>query len=277
MPVIMKSTKSESREPVDFQTTWNIVCNLRCIRDAPVDLWGCDKVVDKSAPRDVFEFQILVAAMLSSQTKDQCVKKAMDSLLISDLSVEGVLAMSEEEIDEKIKMVGFHATKARNIKAVAQIIKNEYGGSVPANFDHLVTFPGVGPKMANLVMSCAFGKTSGICVDTHVHRISSLLGWGCVKCKPTCKNPEHTRQVLESWVPHELWREFTYMLVGLGQMQQGARESLLTRCLQIEDPIAGLKLLRRIKFNFRNLDSTAIAERAGCESEQVLAYLQKLG
>jgi hypothetical protein len=74
-----------------------------------------------------------------------------------------------------------------------------------------------------------------------------------------------------------MWREFTYMLVGLGQMQQGARETLLTRCLQLEDPIAGLKLLKRIKFNFRNLDFAAIAERAACDNEQVLAYLEKLG
>ena len=67
------------------------------------------------------------------------------------------------------------------------------------------------------------------------------------------------------------------MLVGLGQMQQGARESLLTRCLQIDDPIAGLKFLKRIKFNFRNLDFATISERAGCENEQVLGYLEKLG
>ena len=277
MPIIMKSTKAESFQPADFSSIWRLVCDLRRVRDAPVDLWGCDQVVDKSAPRDVFEFQILVAAMLSSQTKDQCVKKAMDSLLMSDLSVEGILALSEQEIDEKIKMVGFHSTKARNIKAVAQIIKNEHNGSVPQDFDKLVSFPGVGPKMANLVMSCAFGKSSGICVDTHVHRISSLLGWGCSKCKPACKNPEHTRQALESWVPYGMWREFTYMLVGLGQMQQGARESLLTRCLQIDDPIAGLKFLKRIKFNFRNLDFATLSERAGCENEQVLGYLEKLG
>lgn len=276
MPMIMKSTRSESTEPAEFNSVWNTVCALRIIRDAPVDLWGCDKVVDKSAPRDVFEFQTLVAAMLSSQTRDQCVKQAMDALLVSDLSVEGILALSEGEIDEKIKMVGFHSTKARNIKRVAQIIKEELGGSVPGDFEQLVGLPGVGPKMANLVMACAFNQTSGICVDTHVHRISSALGWGCKKCKPMCKNPEHTRQALEDWVPRDLWREFTYMLVGLGQMQQSGRVTLLTRCLQTNDPIAGLKLLKRIKFNFRNLDFTAIAEAAKCADEKVLGYLQKL-
>lgn len=276
MPLIMKTIRCESVEPADFRSVWRTVVALREIRDAPVDLWGCDKVVDKSAPRDVFEFQTLVAAMLSSQTRDQCVKQAMDSLLVSDLSVNGILALSEAEIDEKIKMVGFHSTKARNIKRVAQMIKEEHGGCVPADFEKLVDLPGVGPKMANLVMACAFNQTSGICVDTHVHRISSALGWGCRKCKPMCKNPEHTRETLEGWVPREIWREFTYMLVGLGQMQQSGRVTLLTRCLQTEDPIAGLKLLERIKFNFRNLDFSAIAEEAGCENEQVLGYLQKL-
>jgi endonuclease-3 len=276
MPVIMKVIQNREPKYDEFQSTWKIIQQLRKVKDAPVDLWGCDKVVDKSAPREVFEFQILVAAMLSSQTKDQMVKRGMDSLLVPDLSVEGILSLTEAEIDEKIKMVGFHTTKARNIRAVAQIIKTEHSGRVPADFEQLVSFPGVGPKMANLVMSCAFNQTSGICVDTHVHRISSELGWGCKKCKPSCKNPEHTRAELEAWLPRDMWREFTYLLVGLGQMQQGARETLLTRCLQLADPFGGIKLLKRIKFNFRNLDIRAIADKAGIDEQQALDYIGKL-
>ena len=276
MPIIMKVIRNREPKYDEFQSTWMIIQQLRKVKDAPVDLWGCDKVVDKSAPREVFEFQILVAAMLSSQTKDQMVKRGMDSLLVPDLSVEGILSLTEAEIDEKIKMVGFHTTKARNIRAVAQIIKTEHSGRVPADFEQLVSFPGVGPKMANLVMSCAFNQTSGICVDTHVHRISSELGWGCKKCKASCKNPEHTRAELEGWLPRDMWREFTYLLVGLGQMQQGARETLLTRCLQLADPFGGIKLLKRIKFNFRNLDIRAIAEKAGIDEQQALDYIGKL-
>lgn len=263
-----------SEAPPDFGVVWSVVRELRQTRDAPVDLWGCDKVVDHTAPRDVLEFQTLVAAMLSSQTKDQCVKMAMDNLVASDLSVGGILALTELEIDEKIKMVGFHSTKARNIRIVAKIIKDEYNGRVPSTFDDLMKLPGVGPKMSYLVMSCAFGISSGICVDTHVHRISTLLGWGCRKCQ-SCVNPEHTRRILEQWVPKHMWREYTYLLVGLGQMTQGSRATLLERCLSSADPLSGLKLLRKIKFNFRNLNVRAKIDSLEV-SEELIQYVAKL-
>jgi endonuclease-3 len=259
MPVASRRNRSDlqdektSEMPSDFENVWNIVKALRAVKDAPVDLWGCDKVVDATAPKDVFEFQTLVAAMLSSQTKDQCVKQGMDNLLKSDLSLAGVLSLTEDEIDEKIKMVGFHRTKARNIRLVAHTLKENHGGRVPKSFEDLTSLPGVGPKMANLVMSCAFNESSGICVDTHVHRICTLLGWGCRRCKPLCKQPEHTRELLEQWVPKNMWREFTYLLVGLGQQSQSQRQLLLDRCLQLSDPIEGIEFLRRIKFNFNNL------------------------
>jgi endonuclease-3 len=241
--------------PSDFEDVWKIVEGLRSTRDAPVDLWGCDKVVDPKAPVDVFEFQILVAAMLSSQTKDRMVKAGMDNLLRNDLSISGILSMTETEIDSHISMVGFHTTKARNIRAVAKILRNEYSSRVPRSFEDLLKLPGVGPKMANLVMSCAFGESSGICVDTHVHRISSLLNWGCRKCKSGCKDPEHTRAVLEQWVPKNMWREFTYLLVGLGQQAQGQRQLLVSRALELPDPETAMKFLRKIKVDFNNIDT----------------------
>ena len=249
--------------PEDFKHVWTIVEDLRKIRDAPVDIWGCDKVVDRQAPKDVYEFQILIAAMLSSQTKDRCVKDAMDNLIISDLSVSGILSMTEEEIDEKIKMVGFHTTKARRILCVAGIISRDFNSRIPATFDGLMSLPGVGPKMANLVMACAFNESSGICVDTHVHRISSLLGWGCRTCQPMCKQPEHTREVLEQWVPRHMWRDFTYLLVGLGQQSQGSRHLLIRRCLHLADPVAGIQLLKRIKVNFNGIDLNQEASELG--------------
>jgi endonuclease-3 len=259
MPVAPRRNRADRgdqkvmQQPADFSEMWSIVKDLRETKDAPVDLWGCDKVVDTKAPKDVFEFQTLIAAMLSSQTKDQCVKQGMDNLLKSDLSVSGVLSLTEDEIDEKIKMVGFHRTKARNIRQVAHHLKENHCGRVPQSFDELITLPGVGPKMANLVMSCAFNESSGICVDTHVHRICTLLGWGCKRCKPQCKQPEHTREILEQWVPKQMWREFTYLLVGLGQQSQSQRQLLLDRCLRLKDAEKGIKFLRRIKFNFNNL------------------------
>jgi endonuclease-3 len=240
--------------PKDFENVWGIIKALREVRDAPVDLWGCDKVVDWSAPRDVVEFQILVAAMLSSQTKDQYVKQAMDNLRACDLSVGGALNLTEDELDDKIRMVGFHRVKAKNIQKTAKLIQSEFSGRVPSTFDALISLPGVGPKMANLVMNCAFDKSHGICVDTHVHRICNLLGWGCKSCNPRCKEPEHTREVVEQWLPREMWREFTYLLVGLGQQSQSDRRVLVRRCFNLPEPESGIKLLRRLQVNFNGID-----------------------
>jgi len=258
--------------PDDFDEVWSIVSGLRVIRDAPIDLWGCDKVVDQSAPREILEFQVVVAAMLSSQTKDRLVKNAMENLRKGELSIGGVMSMTEQEIDEQIKGVGFHSTKAKNIRLVAHLIMKEHGGRVPASFDSLVELPGIGPKMANMIMTCAFNEVTGITVDTHVHRISSLLGWGCKQCLPLCKQPEHTRMVLESWVPRSLWREFTFLIVGLGQQSQSDRRLLLSRCMQQPDPIAAINFLRRIKMNMNKMDLRQIAEDAGITDNLILDF-----
>lgn len=124
--------------------------------------------------------------------------------------------------------------------AVARLLDTEYCGVVPASFSVLVGFPGIGPKMANMIMSCAFGETVGIVVDTHVHRICTTLKW------VRSKQPEHTRHELEAWVPKSMWREFSWLLVGLGQQSQGSRELLVSRCVSCKEPAAALRLLKRI-------------------------------
>lgn len=74
-----------------------------------------------------------------------------------------------------------------------------------------MSLPGVGPKMAYLCMSVAWNRTEGIGVDVHVHRITNMWGWN------KTKNPEETRLALQSWLPHDRWREINGLLVGLGQ------------------------------------------------------------
>lgn len=75
----------------------------------------------------------------------------------------------------------------------------------------LTSLPGVGPKMAYLCLSVAWNRTEGIGVDVHVHRITNMWGWN------KTKNPEETRLALQSWLPHDRWREINSLLVGLGQ------------------------------------------------------------
>ena len=117
--------------------------------------------------------------MLSSQTKDQTVAEAMNNLISNPrgLSVESVLAMSDEELDGLIAKVGFHNNKTKYIKGAAQILMDRFGGKVPNTAEGLISLPGIGPKMAYIVLKVAFNIVDGIGVDTHMHRIFNVLGW----------------------------------------------------------------------------------------------------
>lgn len=73
--------------------------------------------------------------------------------------------------------VGFHSRKAGYLKALVEILQRDHAGDIPASAQELMALPGLGPKMAHLIMNVAWGQTEGICVDTHVHRISNRLQW----------------------------------------------------------------------------------------------------
>ena len=232
----------------DWKRIWDGILDLRQIRDSPIDILGCDKLTDKSAPKEVSDFQTLIAAMLSSQTKDEKTAAAMVALktLPGGLTIDSIIAETEESIVSVIYGVSFHKQKAANIKKAAVKLREEYDGVLPDKFDELLKFPGVGPKMANLVLNCAFNKQSGICVDSHVHRLCGKLGWGCRKCKD-CREPEHTRLALEGWLPHDLWGEFTVVLVGLGQLMQRGKGKLNERIEMTADPDFSRRLLDMLK------------------------------
>ncbi|XP_053221613.1 endonuclease III-like protein 1 isoform X3 [Podarcis raffonei] len=103
--------------------------------------------------------------------------------------------------------------KVSYIKQTTAILKEDYAGDIPRTLTELVKLPGVGPKMAHLVMDIAWQDVSGIGVDTHVHRISNRLKWA----KKETKLPEETRLALEEWLPRDLWSEINWLLVGFGQ------------------------------------------------------------
>lgn len=180
---------------------------------APVDTIGCDCLVDPKASKQVQRFQILVALMLSAQTKDEVTANAMRQLLDQGLTPVWVSKIPVENLNGLIQKVGFHNTKAANIKAVADILLEKYGGSPPSTYEDIIALPGVGPKMAHLFFQAADGQILGIGVDTHVHRISQRFKW----VPSTVKNPEDTRRALESWLPKKHWGEINKLLVGLGQ------------------------------------------------------------
>ena len=186
---------------------------MRQNQTAPVDQMGCDKCADDAATVEIFRYQTLLSLMLSSQTKDQVTHAAMQRLKEKNCTPQGIVAMSENELGKLIYPVGFWKRKAQYIKQTSQILIDQYNSDIPDSVEKLCKLPGVGPKMAHICMQVAWNVTSGIGVDTHVHRISNRLKW----VPKLTKTPEETRLSLESWLPKELWSEVNHLLVGFGQ------------------------------------------------------------
>ena len=153
--------------------------------------------------------------MLSSQTKDTtnaiAMRRLQTELPSPGLILSNILAIDPVQLNEMIYVVGFHNNKTRYIKATARILRDQYKDDIPDTVEGLMSLPGVGPKMAYLCMSAAWGRTVGIGVDVHVHRITNLWGWH------RTKGPEETRETLEAWLPKEKWHEINHLLVGFGQ------------------------------------------------------------
>lgn len=153
--------------------------------------------------------------MLSSQTKDTtnavAMRRLQTELPAPGLTLETILDVDPVRLNELIYVVGFHNNKTRFIKATALILRDNFAGDIPDTIEGLTSLPGVGPKMAYLCLSAAWGRTEGIGVDVHVHRITNLWGWHKTKA------PEETRLALQAWLPIEKWHEINHLLVGFGQ------------------------------------------------------------
>lgn len=155
-------------------------------------------------------FKILISTMLSLRTKDSTTAQACSRLFGIASTPEDISRTPGPSIERAIYPVGFYKTKAQNIKEVSKIILEKYGGNVPSDMDNLLSLPGVGRKTANLVMILGFDEM-GICVDTHVHRITNR--WGYV----STKTPEATEMKLREILPKKYWKEINNYLVPYGQ------------------------------------------------------------
>uniref|UniRef100_A0A8C3SIL5 Endonuclease III-like protein 1 n=1 Tax=Chelydra serpentina TaxID=8475 RepID=A0A8C3SIL5_CHESE len=214
---IAEKEETDSRslkwEPGNWRQQLDNIREMRRNRDAPVDQMGAEKCFDSSAPPEVMRYQVLLSLMLSSQTKDQVTSAAMLRLREHGLTVDNVLQTDDATLGQLIYPVGFWKNKVKYIKQTTAILKQQYGSDIPSTVVELVNLPGVGPKMAHLVMDIAWNNVTGIGVDTHVHRISNRLKWA----KKETKTPEETRVALEDWLPRDLWSEINWLLVGFGQ------------------------------------------------------------
>ncbi|UCH85744.1 MAG: endonuclease III [Candidatus Latescibacterota bacterium] len=156
-------------------------------------------------------YRILISTVLSLRTKDEVTMDA-SKRLFSVAATPRKLSQTPVRIIEKaIYPVGFYKTKARRIKAIASQLLKDYDGRVPDSIDELLKFKGVGRKTANLVITLGYGK-KGICVDTHVHRVSNRLGL------VDTANPEQTEYSLMDVLPEKYWIGYNELLVSFGQM-----------------------------------------------------------
>ena len=155
-------------------------------------------------------FTTLISCLLSLRTKDETTRGASKRLFRLARTPAQMLRLSTGHIERAIYPVGFYHTKARTIHTVCHTLLERYRGRVPDTLEELLTIKGIGRKTANLVITLAFQK-DGICVDTHVHRISNR--WGYVRTK----TPEQTEMALRRKLPRRYWQMYNDLLVTFGQ------------------------------------------------------------
>jgi endonuclease-3 len=156
-------------------------------------------------------FDVLIATMLSAQTRDEVTAAASKRLFAAARTPRAMARLSEAAIRKLIYPVSFYRNKARHVKAACEQILTRFGGKVPDTMQELLTLPGVGRKTANLVLILAHQSRANICVDTHVHRISNRLGW------VQTKTPEQTEHGLYRVARRKWWPLINLYLVTWGQ------------------------------------------------------------
>jgi len=155
-------------------------------------------------------FHILISCVLSLRTQDATTTQASRRLFGLAETPQKMLRLSTRTIEKAIYPVGFYRTKAKAIRAICRDLVEKYSAKVPDEIDELLKLQGVGRKTANLVVTLGYRKP-GICVDTHVHRISNR--WGYVRTK----NPKETEFALREKLPKPYWLEYNDLLVSFGQ------------------------------------------------------------
>ena len=174
---------------------------------------GLDEPAVEKIARDQQEdpFQVLIATMLSAQTRDAVTAAASARLFRVARTPKSMARLTVARIQALIYPVSFYRNKAVHVKETCRQIMTRFGGRVPSTMDALLTLPGVGRKTANLVLILAHASLENICVDTHVHRIANRLGW--VKSR----TPEETEHALYRATPRRWWPIINLYLVTWGQ------------------------------------------------------------
>lgn len=180
-------------------------------------------------------FELLVAVILSAQCTDKRVNIVTEEMFKHVNTPEDFANMTLEEIEEHIRSTGFYKNKAKSIKKCSQQLLEKYNGEIPQGMDELTELAGVGRKTANVVRGEVWGLADGITVDTHVRRITNLIG--LVKNE----DPIKIERELMKIVPKKSWIDFSHYIILHGRATCIARRPRCSECEIINYCDYGLK------------------------------------
>ena len=185
-------------------------------------------------------YQLMVAVILSAQCTDVRVNIVTKEFFKVMKEPKDIREMDLEAIEKYIKSTGFYKNKAKNIKLNAEMLLEKYNDKIPNKMEQLVELPGVGRKTANVVLGELWNIREGIVVDTHVKRLSNLIGF--VKSD----NPEIIEKELMKFVPKKNWFEYSHYLILQGRDKCIARRPKCKEC-EIRDFCKHYERLQKIK------------------------------
>ena len=168
-------------------------------------------------------FKVLISTIISLRTKDDVTRAASKRLFELAETPGEMLKLDTGLLQKAIYPAGFYKNKVTTILNTCRRLMEKYEGKVPDDLDELLSFKGVGRKTANLVLTMGYGKF-GICVDTHVHRISNRLGYVFTR------NPDETEFALREKLPQEYWIIYNDLLVTFGKNMCKPISPLCSQC-----------------------------------------------
>jgi endonuclease-3 len=174
-------------------------------------------------------FELLVATILSAQCTDERVNMVTPKLFAKYPTPQRLATAPQDDVETIIHSLGFFRAKANSIRGMAQQLVELYNGEIPTDLEQLIALPGIGRKTANVVLGTAFGIASGVVVDTHVKRITRLLGL------TAATTPEQIERDLMQLLPPEEWVNFSHRLIHHGRQICIARRPQCTKCPLIND------------------------------------------
>ena len=170
------------------------------------------------------DYQLAIAVILSAQCTDEMVNRVTPALFEAFGAPEDFYTRPVGELERLIYSTGFYKNKAKSIRGFCRAFVEDHGRQMPSSIEELVRLPGIGRKTANVIQQELFGRADGVVVDTHVARISKVLGLSAAT------DPVRMERDLMRVVPKDLWLDWSLYIIFLGRKYCTARERKCGPC-----------------------------------------------